>query len=285
MPTDCNCMTVYDACKYAREKLEIAGIENSRFESMLLVSKCKNITGGALPAHYADDFGENLRLSLDSILNRRLNGEPLQYILGSWEFYSLDFKVGPGVLIPRPETELICDEAISYIKKYGFTSAADLCAGSGCIGIAVAKNTGISVTSYEKYTDAYDYLCKNIALNLADTVTPVLADITKCDVLENTYDIILSNPPYIPDTQRGTLQRELDFEPQSALFTPDGLEFYRCIRDRWLKSLKSGGALMVEIGVGQCEDVKAIFSGRFKDIRSVKDLSGIDRVIIGTHKL
>ena len=188
-------------------------------------------------------------------------------------------------MIPRPETELLCDIAISYIKEYGFTSAADLCAGSGCIGIAVAKNTGISVDSYEKYPEACNYLDKNIALNSAYTVNPILADITECDVLENNYDIILSNPPYIPDIQRGTLQRELDFEPQSALFTPDGLEFYRCIRNRWLKSLKSGGALMVEIGVGQCEDVRTIFSRYFKDVCSVKDLSGIDRVIIGTHKL
>lgn len=278
-------MTVYEVFKKTRSKLEESGIENARFEAMLLVSKCVGIDCNLLPAHYTDVLDETLASALDSCLNRRLNGEPLQYVLGSWEFYSLDFEVGPGVLIPRPETELLCDIAISYIKEYGFTSAADLCAGSGCIGIAVAKNTGISVDSYEKYSEACNYLDKNIALNSAYTVNPILADITECDVLENNYDIILSNPPYIPDIQRGTLQRELDFEPQSALFTPDGLEFYRCIRNRWLKSLKSGGALMVEIGVGQCEDVRAIFSRYFKDVCSVKDLSGIDRVIIGTHKL
>ena len=278
-------MTVYEVFKKTRSKLEESGVENARFEAMLLVSKCVGIDCNLLPAHYTDVFDETLASALDSCLNRRLNGEPLQYVLGSWEFYSLDFEVGPGVLIPRPETELLCDIAISYIKEYGFTSAADLCAGSGCIGIAVAKNTGISVDSYEKYPEACNYLDKNIALNSAYTVNPILADITECDVLENNYDIILSNPPYIPDIQRGTLQRELDFEPQSALFTPDGLEFYRCIRNRWLKSLKSGGALMVEIGVGQCEDVRAIFSRCFKDVCSVKDLSGIDRVIIGTHKL
>ncbi len=278
-------MTVYEVFKKTRSKLEESGVENARFEAMLLVSKCVGIDRNLLPAHYTDVFDETLASALDSCLNRRLNGEPLQYILGSWEFYSLDFEVGPGVLIPRPETELLCDIAISYIKEYGFTSAADLCAGSGCIGIAVAKNTGISVDSYEKYPEACNYLDKNIALNSAYTVNPILADITECDVSENNYDIILSNPPYIPDIQRGTLQRELDFEPQSALFTPDGLEFYRCIRNRWLKSLKSGGALMVEIGVGQCEDVRAIFSRCFKDVCSVKDLSGIDRVIIGTHKL
>ena len=278
-------MTVYEVFKKTRSKLEESGIENARFEAMLLVSKCVGIDCNLLPAHYTDVLDETLASALDSCLNRRLNGEPLQYVLGSWEFYSLDFEVGPGVLIPRPETELLCDIAISYIKEYGFTSAADLCAGSGCIGIAVAKNTGISVDSYEKYSEACNYLDKNIALNSAYTVNPILADITECDVLENNYDIILSNPPYIPDIQRGTLQRELDFEPQSALFTPDGLEFYRCIRNRWLKSLKSGGALMVEIGVGQCEDVRAIFSRYFKDVCSVKDLLGIDRVIIGTHKL
>lgn len=278
-------MTVYEVFKKTRSKLEESGVENARFEAVLLVSKCVGIDCNLLPAHYTDVFDETLASALDSCLNRRLKGEPLQYVLGSWEFYSLDFEVGPGVLIPRPETELLCDIAISYIKEYGFTSAADLCAGSGCIGIAVAKNTGISVDSYEKYPEACNYLDKNIALNSAYTVNPILADITECDVLENNYDIILSNPPYIPDIQRGTLQRELDFEPQTALFTPDGLEFYRCIRNRWLKSLKSGGALMVEIGVGQCEDVRAIFSRYFKDVCSVKDLSGIDRVIIGTHKL
>lgn len=278
-------MTVYEVFKKTRSKLEESGVENARFEAMLLVSKCVGIDCNLLPAHYTDVFDETLASVLDSCLNRRLNGEPLQYVLGSWEFYSLDFEVGPGVLIPRPETELLCDIAISYIKEYGFTSAADLCAGSGCIGIAVAKNTGISVDSYEKYPEACNYLDKNIALNSAYTVNPILADITECDVLENNYDIILSNPPYIPDIQRGTLQRELDFEPQSALFTSDGLEFYRCIRNRWLKSLKSGGALMVEIGVGQCEDVRAIFSRYFKEVCCVKDLSGIDRVIIGTHKL
>ncbi len=219
--------------------------------------------------------------ALEQMLFRRTAGEPLQYILGEWEFYSLPFSVGPGVLIPRPDTEMLVDKAIEFIgeRKVG---VADLCAGSGCVGIAVAASCkNASVTAVEKSDLAFRYLEKNIKRNKV-RVTAVKGDITEGSFGE--FDVILSNPPYIKAAVIPTLSREVQHEPRLALDGgEDGLFFYRAILDNWLCRLKKGGMLAVEIGFDQADEVKALFlEAGLKNIGEKRDYGNNQRVIFGT---
>ena len=219
--------------------------------------------------------------TLERMLSRRIAGEPLQYILGEWEFYSLPFSVGPGVLIPRPDTEILVDTAIEFIGKRE-VSVADLCAGSGCIGIAVAANCkGASVTAVEKSDLAFPFLEENIKRN-GVRVTAVKGDITEGSFGE--YDVILSNPPYIKSAVIPTLSREVGHEPRLALDGgEDGLFFYRAILENWLCRLKKGGMLAVEIGFDQADEVKALFmESGLKNIGEKRDYGNNQRVIFGT---
>lgn len=246
-------------------KLEIeqilanAGIENSRFEAKEL---------------YNAFSGDELKKAVE----RRISGEPLQYILGEWEFYSLPFIVGKGVLIPRPETELLVDLALKYIKEN--SRVIDLCSGSGAIAVAVAKNSNAKVYALEKYSQAVEYLQKNIALNKANVM------VIQQDLFEFTsqekFDIIISNPPYIKSEVLPSLQKEVQHEPMSALDGgKDGLIFYRHIAS--MKSLLNrGGKIIVEIGYDQADDVTEIFKQNGLITETVIDLSGVQRVIIGT---
>ncbi len=212
-------------------------------------------------------------------LDRRANGEPLQYIVGEWSFFGREYKVGPGVLIPRADTEVLVETAISCARQSGVNNAADLCAGSGCIGISLSCELDIPVDCYEKSEDAFSYLQENIKKNSADCKA-VLWDV--CAESTGMYDMIVSNPPYLTKADMEDLQREVSFEPAMALYgeAEDGLSFYRTITKRWKSSLKPGGWLLYEIGMGQHDDVAAILEQNgFIEICTKKDLCGIIRVV------
>ncbi len=218
--------------------------------------------------------GEDLK----SAINRRINGEPLQYILGEWEFYSLPFFVGEGVLIPRADTETLVDLALKEIKPND--RVIDLCSGSGAIAISLAKNSAAKVYALEKYEKALKYLEKNVALNNAD-VTVICEDIFKFNPQEK-FDIIVSNPPYIKSNELSYLQKEVQFEPKTALDGgPDGLIFYRHIAT-FIKHLNVGGKIMVEVGFDQAQEVAEIFKNAGLTVSIHNDLNGVQRVIIGT---
>lgn len=249
--------------KQARDMLCDAGVESAAFEARQLFAFAK---------------GEEELLEL---IHRRIDGEPLQYLLGEWEFYGLPFYVGNGVLIPRPDTETLADLAIEFLQDRK-ADCIDLCSGSGCLAVSVEKNCkNAAVTAIEKSDEAYDFLIKNIALNKS-CVKAVKGDITK-DIF-GRYDLIISNPPYIKTEDLETLQREVQHEPKAALDGgEDGLLFYREIADKWIPRLKAGGMLAVEIGIGQQDDVKKLFrESGLKNIGERKDLCGVVRVVFGT---
>lgn len=221
-----------------------------------------------------------------SLVDRRLKGEPLQYLLEEWEFLGLPFFVGPGVLIPRPETELLAETALSILKSCSAPSLLDLCSGSGCLPIALghfrpdAKVWGVEVSA-----DAIDYFHRNLDRNRTDNVTAVLGDVFSLpkEIMKRRYQVITANPPYIRRDVLPTLQEEVQKEPRLALDGgEDGLDFYRRLPEICHTLLVFGGALLLEIGEDQGEAVRALMTAAgYQAVTVKKDLSGLDRVVVG----
>ena len=191
------------------------------------------------------------------------------------------FKVTPDVLIPRPETEILCENAVNMIRFELKGTVLDLCTGSGCIAVSVAKYTRARVTAADISTDALDIARENAAKNM------VRIDFVESDMFENingSFDIITSNPPYIPTRELQELMPDVkDYEPRIALNGgADGLKFYRKIAQNAPSHLNPGGALILEIGCDQADGVTEMLSqkGGFNNIRTIKDYAGLDRVII-----
>lgn len=219
---------------------------------------------------------------LRELLAKREAGIPLQYILGEWEFYSLPFQVGPGVLIPRQDTETLVDMALEQLGRWNAPApqVLDLCSGSGCVAIAIKHSLpAAQVTAQEFSPEAHAYLTRNIALNQVE-VTVSLSDLREYDH-PSPLDMVVSNPPYIPEEQLRSLQEEVGYEPLVALDGgEDGLQYFRAIARRFRDQLRPGGHLLLEIGAGQEEAVKAILEEhRFYGIAFHKDLGGIIRVV------
>lgn len=279
--------------KDLRKKLTVALLpcssEEAEFEADCIVADILGIKNSALRILGETVINDEDVLKAESFVKQRLNGEPLQYILGKWEFYGLDFFVGKGVLIPRPETELLIDIALEFAEKKNNIKCFDLCSGSGCIGVTVAKLVnGSDVTVLEKSDDALKYLLRNKAHNSADNVTVICGDLFEgADLFAGKKcDILLSNPPYIRSDVISFLQREVLSEPQMALDGGnDGLDFYRAIAEKWFCVVKPDGMVAVEIGEEQGNDVKEIFSKYFKTVNVIKDFSGNDRVVTATDKI
>lgn len=230
------------------------------------------------------------------LAKQRSEGYPLQYLLGEWEFYGLRFKVGEGVLIPRPDTEILVETVINHFaaKKQTDPEIADLCSGSGCIAIALQKSMPRSrVTAVELSAEAMPYLAANIQRNEA-RVQIIKGDVTDGRLLDNfadcdspgdhrQIDCIVSNPPYLTAEEMSELQREVAFEPALALDGgADGLKFYRIISCLWKDVLKEGGLLAFEIGFEQGEAVSELLrQSGYGDVKVIKDLGGNDRVVTG----
>lgn len=218
------------------------------------------------------------------LAQKRQTGYPLQYILGVWDFFDMELFVGEGVLIPRQDTETVCEEAFKIIDKFACPAVLDLCSGSGCIALSIKKFfPNASVAAVEKSEKAYSYLVKNIE-KTSLSVLPILADITKLDknVEEESFDVIISNPPYINPDLQGKLQKEVEYEPSEALFAKDdGLYFYKYIARNYKDALKYGGYLIFEYGYDQKEKVKNILLGeKYIIVKEIVDLSGNARGII-----
>jgi len=281
--------TYNDIYLRVRKKLKNAGIDSSEFEARLIVAHCAGRTREELLAVsniFATD--PEIKRKIDASLERRLNGEPLAYVLGEWEFFSLPLIVNEKVLIPRIDTELLAQEVINLLKrKVWQTRMLDLCAGSGCIGLAVAANVpSCRIVMIESSEDALAVCRQNmIKNNLSRHITAMDTDILiKPPAILGEFDVIVSNPPYIPTEEIKTLDTSVkDYEPVMALDGgEDGLDYFHAITDNWKKLLKKGGHLAFECGEGQAAAVRYIMKQNgFKDIKTYKDTLGIERVITG----
>ena len=233
---------------------------------------------------FAADIADSDAEKLLAYAQKRKEGYPLQYIIGRWQFFDMDLYVGEGVLIPRQDTETVCETAFEVIGKLENPKVMDLCSGSGCIALAVKRFCPeAAVTAVEKSDDAFSYLEKNIAHTQLD-VTAVKADIFDYDkvVEENSVDVIISNPPYIHPDVKQTIQTEVSFEPEMALFAEEeGLLFYRYISKNYRRVLKEGGYLVFEYGFDQQQAVRNILTeDGYTIIREITDLGGNPRGVV-----
>ena len=275
-------MTISELEKLGSQKLRASGKENSDFDARCLLEFVLNLN----PTQYLLNRSEEVDFACAekflSLVERRSNGEPLQYILGKWEFMGLPFYVGKGVLIPRPETEMLVEFALDFLKDKKNPVVIDLCSGSGCIAISVAKHLPYAkVYAVEKSDLAFPYLKKNIWLNCVFNVSAVHGDIFDRTLLsEIKPDLILSNPPYIRSPEIASLQSEVRNEPSMALDGgEDGLVFYREIANGWLDRLGTGGAIAVECAEDQTEDIIRMFSEKTQYAEAFNDLSGLPRTV------
>jgi len=281
--------TYNDIYLRVRKKLKNAGIDACELEARLIVAHCAGRSREKLLAMstiFATD--PSIKSKIEKSLKRRLEGEPLAYVLGEWEFYGLPLIINESVLIPRVDTEVLARETIGILKrKVWQTRLLDLCTGSGCIGLAAAANVPncriVMIDSSEKALA----VCRQnmIKTNLSRHITAMDADIlVKPPAILGEFDMIVSNPPYIPSGDIETLDPSVkDYEPKMALDGgEDGLDYFHAIAGNWRKLLKCGGHLAFECGENQAAAVRYIMKQNgFSDIKTYKDTLGIERVITG----
>lgn len=278
-------MTVNEIYQSGLKLLENNNIENSKFEAQSLLQKAFSLDRVGFIMHKTDKADENCSHNFLKFIEKRILGEPLQYILGEWSFMGFDFKVGRGVLIPRDDTEVVVNLCIDFLENRTDKKTVDLCSGSGAIAVALDKISGAKVTAVEIDETAFSYLETNVKENNS-SVKPVMADALEiCETFaDGELDLIVSNPPYIKSADIETLQKEVRLEPRLALDGgEDGCDFYREIVSRWSRKLKKGGALAFELGENQADAVKALMAEQgFSDFKISLDFGGVQRAIIGT---
>ncbi|MCM1132061.1 MAG: peptide chain release factor N(5)-glutamine methyltransferase [Ruminococcus flavefaciens] len=264
-------------------KLKENGIDDAEFDAMCIFQQVFREKNPLFkPNEEAED--SQIRKAYNDV-EYRCSGNPLQYILGEWDFWKYTFRVGEGVLIPRPDTETLIENVLDICAENHLKSPKilDLCSGSGCIAVTLDKEIPQSVVyAVEKYGKAFEYLTENIRLNDSD-VKAVQADVLLAETAEKfrDFDIIVSNPPYLTADEMRNLQKEVQSEPSSALFGgSDGLDFYRAITENWRSSLRNGGYICYETGDGQHKAVADILKlNNFININFTEDTGGIIRTV------
>lgn len=249
----------------------------------LLLEKKFNITKSKIIA--ASDLPDFRKKDLHSLIERINNGEPIQYIIGTQEFYGRTFNVDPAVLIPRPETEILISTVIDYADKTKLSdpNILDIGTGSGCIPITLqlelnAKDVvGIDISEEALTTARNNNALHNTQVNFFKV------DVLRDPLPGSHYDIIVSNPPYVTEKEKSEMKNNvLDFEPHNALFVPDSdpMLFYKAIAEKGKTSLHYGGMIAVEINQHYANDVEVVFmKNSFRFIETIKDLSGKDRIV------
>lgn len=262
-----------------------AGIEKNEatIEVKMLIEHFANYTVSDLIMGKKLDSNK-LKIVEEKARQRAKTREPIQHIIGFADFMGEKFIVNPSVLIPRDETEILVRKAIEIINKNDLKAALDVGTGSGCIACMIAKYTDCRIIGLDISTDALNTALDNASrLNLFNKAIFRKSDIFSNVKPDESFDIIVSNPPYIPPSEKENIQKEVTFDPENALYTTDekGLEFYEKITSGAPKILNKGGYLLFELGIGQSQEVKNFMKKDFENIEIIKDLAGIDRVICG----
>ena len=281
--------TYNDLYLSTRKALRLAGVVSHDLEARLIVSYASGKTREELLSSSRVFLTDSRILKkVDEIIERRLKGEPIAYIVGEWEFFGLPIAINESVMIPRVDTELLAEQAINLLKiRPSPIRVLDLCAGSGCIGLAIAANIpGCRVVLADISERALSICRTNMLRNrLTRNVTALEVDVMEYPpALLGIFDIIVCNPPYIPRNDIDSLDISVKaYEPIEALDGgPDGLYFFRAITSNWTCLLKDNGILIFECGIGQAKDVKELMNdAKFKDISIHRDTQDIERIVIG----
>ena len=258
--------------------LSASGIPEPRFTAELLLCHALGRERAYLFAHPEQELREVEWLHYGRYLDQRMRGKPLQYITHKQEFFGREFRVTPDVLIPRPETELLA-EAVLKMNRAAGELAIDAGSGSGAIAVTLALDTGLRVVGTDVSLPALEVARSN-AQRLQARVQFVAGDLL-VSFADESADVVVSNPPYVPEADRGSLQREVrDWEPALALFGgEDGTDFYKRLIPQSVRVLKRGGVLAMEIGFGQARAVSELALG-WRNVRLIPDLAGIPRVLV-----
>lgn len=271
-----------------RQRLRSAGIAAATLEAREIVcfasgkSREELLRDGWL---YAPPEVEQ---AIADMTRRHLAGEPVAYLIGEWEFYGLPLDIDPNVLIPRVDTEVLVEQVLPYLARQEDCRVLDLCAGSGCIGLAIASHVPNTRVVLGELSESARRICRqNIRRSgLTGRVSVLEMDaLRKPSASLGEFSCIVSNPPYIPHADIASLEVSVrDYEPHLALDGgEDGLDFYRSISALWKKALRTGGRLYFEVGIGQADAVLRLMRSQgFGDLEVVRDSGGIPRVVYGT---
>ena len=278
-------MKIKEILNLTNEEFLDHGIENYFYEARELMAFVLGQTKEWVAANLENEVAEENYKKFVELKNERIQGTPLQYILGEQYFMGLKFLVNKDVLIPRPDTEVLVYEVLELVKKCPKKlKILDLCTGSGCIAISLAKNVKNAEIFASDISDkALAVAKKNSELN--ETGVKFLKSDMFQDIVEKDFDIIVSNPPYIASSDMASLSKEVLEEPYGALDGgADGLDFYRKISENALNYLSKNGTLALEIGYNQAEVIFDILRKfKYNNIRLFKDYSGNDRVVIAQN--
>ena len=271
-----------------RQELRRAGITAATLEARELVCYGSGKTREELIRDGQLYVTPEVEKRIRQLVDRHLHGEPVAYLIGEWEFYGLPLDISEAVLIPRVDTEVLAAQAIDYVNTLGQCRVLDLCAGSGCVGLAVAANAPKCRVLLGEISEGAVRICRqNIRRNqLGSQVSVMVLDaMAKPPSAIGEFDCVVCNPPYIPRSDIERLDISVkNFEPYLALCGgEDGYDFYSYISQHWRKAMRCGGRLYCEVGIGQADTVLRIMRANgFGDINVVQDTGGIPRVVYGT---
>ena len=281
-------ITYNDLYLDVRRQLRESGVEASTLEARELVCFGTGKSREELQRDSRLYASPEREAQVRRLVERRMAGEPVAYLIGEWEFYGLPLDISQDVLIPRADTEVLAEQAIAYIKTLGECRVLDLCAGSGCVGLAVASQCPQARVVLGEIDDSALKICRqNIRRNgLSARVSPVQMDAREKPARSlGEFQCVVCNPPYIPTGDIAGLEISVrDYEPHLALDGgADGLDFYRAVTREWREVLVPGGRLYFEVGIGQADPVLRLMRSQgFGDLQVVKDYHKIPRVVLGT---
>ena len=270
-------MTVLEALRKAEGRLQ--AIPEPRLDAEYMLAEVLHTSRMMMLIDKSRALAAAEEEAFERMVARREQREPLQYILGSQSFMGFSFKTDSRALIPRNDTEALCEEALRHIRPGD--RVLDLCTGTGALGIAVKKLCPKAIVTATDISEAALSLAEENARSLQADVRFLQGDLF-APVAGEEFEVIVSNPPYIPEALRGRLQAEVEKEPALALFAgEDGLDFYRRIAREAPARLAPQGWLCLEVGDGEAEAVAALLKTDFESVRILPDLNGLDRVVSG----
>ena len=276
-------MNIEEILKKEINNLKQNNIENSTLKVRILLANILNVKKEYLLIHSEEEVKQEDKIKYENNINELIKGKPLQYITNKQEFMGLNFYVDENVLIPQPDTEILVEKAIEIAETTQKNKILDMCTGSGCIAISLAKNiNNAQIIATDISNNALNVANKNaINHNVENKIKFINSDMF--NNIEEKFDIIVSNPPYIETETINKLEIELQNEPHLALDGGiDGLKFYKIIANNAFKYLNENGYLLLEIGYNQQKSVMQLLqdTGKYKNIETIKDLGGNYRVVI-----